>query len=100
MTAKDWMRAAAEEIAKLWPQRDHGRGDGYLTDEQRSSIATSLRTVIERHCPLQRDVAYMPVPRCETCSHWEHTSVTNYGRCLQLGIGSMRDFGCVRWEEK
>lgn len=45
------------------------------------------------------DVAYMPVPRCETCRHWQQGKhAGDYCRLLYITIPT--DFGCVRWEVK
>jgi len=87
--ALDWMTEAATEIAA-----------GIVLDANITNTRAGLRSIIARHCPLEPDVAYMPVPRCETCRHW-----TDWGSCEKLpwNDGHVRtepDFGCVKWEAK
>lgn len=59
-------------------------------------------------------VAYMPVPRCETCAYWhggaEGSNESSDGRktCIEPTISpeqmdevmTLPDFGCVQWKEK
>lgn len=79
---------------------------------------STLEWVAERihaHCPFKRDVAYMPVPHCESCAHWRHMHA-NQGGCGYANNGedierrlwadmyddvvTSADFGCVQWKEK
>lgn len=65
------------------------------------------------------DVAFMPVPRCEHCQHWEqHDSFTPTGECRQIeandngpvnpsaimpveaSLTTRSDFGCVLFQAK
>lgn len=97
MVVKDWMTEAADELASHF---SFGGGrDSYVTDEQRSNVARNYAAIIAKHSPFKEGVAYMPVPRCETCVHYDN------GRCNEVRphIGRLRvapDFGCVRWEAK
>jgi hypothetical protein len=73
-----------------------------------------IRTIIFSHCPLEEGVAYMPVPRCETCKHYEaYPPHARYpedtqGSCNNENIKIVSDdqfavrpdFGCVQWEAK
>lgn len=60
-------------------------------------------------------VAYMPVPRCDSCTHWDPHDKLKIGWCnLQrtkpwatkiraedgAGILTNADFGCTEWEVK
>lgn len=55
-------------------------------------------------------VAYIPVPRCETCIHWKARGIRRYceNRGLRLRasltfispLETEPDFGCVQWEAK
>lgn len=56
---KNWVESASKEIADLWPVSHHGKGDDYLTPEQRTNIAENLAEVIARHCPFEKDTAYV-----------------------------------------
>lgn len=67
--------------------------------------------IITDHCPLKLDVAYMPVPRCESCVHFEidPSYINPSGRCKEASVWSdcndytiyvSADFGCVQWKEK
>ena len=92
---KDWMMAAAEEINTKFLAK------AITTD-------FTIVTIIRRHCPFEDGVAYMPVPRCETCKHWfERPPVheVKAGECVALSVGNRTmftagDFGCIRWEAK
>ena len=94
--AKDWTMNAAIEICKL---KGSERYEGYVSE------------IIGKHCPMLPDVAYMPVPRCDSCGHWEldPAYMDPVGRCLnkESKIGSDcndytimtdADFGCVQWK--
>ena len=64
--------------------------------------------------PFERDVAYMPVPRCESCARW--TRKTGRGGTCGLACDddvvpipvlvtagpllTREDFGCVQWKER
>lgn len=67
---------------------------------------------------LQPGVAYMPVPRCDSCQHWEprdgdgddgtghcwfHTERHGEAKMypdMYDAIITTADFGCVQWEAK
>lgn len=124
MIVKDWVTPAAIEIDQ--------RFCGDFPNVQ------AIALVIERHCPfkrgaayiqVERDVAYMPVPRCETC-RWYAESQSGLGRCrlfssddevrnthridrkaiaygesaafadVRAELGVSKSFGCVQWEQK
>lgn len=54
-------------------------------------------------CPFHKpDVAYMPVPRCETCHWWSRISDTRgeCGQVYQIDQSVPPNFGCVEWKEK
>jgi hypothetical protein len=116
MIVKDWAQEAAKELASYF---SFGPGrDSYVTDEQRQRVADSYRTIILKHCPMLPDTAYMPVPRCETCKHWDLDTVTSVntaectlptmvarvmydgGEKINFRMRTQHDFGCVRWEAK
>lgn len=105
---KDWAREVAKELASHF---SFGSGrDSYVTDEQRQNVADNYAAIIVKHCPFKPNVAYMPVPRCETCAHYEKAPFEDgIGQCrnedLKLAPGERRmviqeDFGCVQWEAK
>lgn len=111
---KDWIAEAAREI-------DQGTG---VDNEEFTA------QVIRERCPFKPDVVYMPVPRCDSCKHWENGTDLSVGACtLTYGEDSGRlrlrsapdskayadvggdefgrpvliatpDFGCVQWEQK
>ena len=101
MTIKeDWAMAAASEI---------------MLKITAKTITTdfTVADIIEKHCPFKRDVAYMPVPRCDRCKLWTPRPELDAGRCglrekssaklwpeLYDGIITTADFGCVQWEAK
>lgn len=111
ITSKDWAQKAASKIAELWPAPEHGKGDCYLTDEQRKNIADHLAALITAN-----------EPRCETCRFWLQDG-RDFGLCRMSSIDetfldlppveqrlfTSRDlravttqahFGCVQWEAK
>jgi hypothetical protein len=110
---KDWIAEAAKELASHF---SFGVGrDNYVTDEQRQGVANHYASIISKHCPLKPDTAYMPVPRCETCKHWERgvfedsKEPSHGGTCFNpelqaFGGGQTIEtgevFGCVQWEAK
>ena len=73
-----------------------------------SGNLVELANLINNMSRFKVDVAYMPVPRCETCKYW--TSHT--GACTEISIDAPKmprgslllittaDFGCVRWKAK
>lgn len=98
MIVKDWAQTAARAIAEQ---------TGYGND----AADSWMRDIILKHCSLKPDTAYMPVPRCDSCRHWQLD--LNYkepsGRCDAAKVWSdcgdytimtSRDFGCVQWEAK
>lgn len=107
MIPKDWSREAAREVARVT-----SRDQVYEEDPQRVAY---FQSIIEAHCPLKRDVAYMPVPRCDGCRHWSQYKSPYFedqGAC-QLGraeqgklwadegaVNTFADFGCAQWEAK
>ncbi len=78
---KDWTLAAAEEIY-------HGGEHGEHLDTDPDIIAA----VIGKHSPFKEGVAYMEVPRCQTCAHWdiEHKGHWDAHECKFLS----QDFCC------
>lgn len=87
MSAKDWLAKAIDEIATEVYETS-GPGTGIHVDE--------MRAIFDKHCPFKTDVAYIPVPRCDSCAHW--TGMPSYwGSCKQLVITTPPDFGCVQW---
>lgn len=56
---KDWILEAAEEIY----------------DGKDSGVRVIVEAISE-HCPMTPDVAYMPVPRCDACRHWDRETMT------------------------
>jgi hypothetical protein len=112
----DWVIAVARRICfRLGKVRREGDG----VQPELSSL-NMVRLLIEEECPFKDSVAYMPVPRCETCRHWDRNIsegtrvIEEQGRCLMMYEGSKTkiwpeyrddimtsaDFGCVQWEAK
>ena len=102
---RDWIVEAVDEIM-TWIG-----SAGNDTRTENEIIAT-----IRLHSPFKDGVAYMPVPRCETCSEWRarpddhYEAVEQTGECTsKLGpwsdchdytILTGNDFGCVNWKAK
>lgn len=112
---KDWTQEAAIAIAEL---------PFTMIDEVVLPSVADIQTVIVAHCPMKPDTAYMPVPRCDSCKHWQ-ADQQRFGVCRLLEHGNYaRDlgvsrlavaadasegsaefitqgsFGCVQWEAK
>lgn len=93
--SEDWAEKAAEKIAALWKGDTHGRGDGYITDEQRAQLVDTFNRIIQWHCPFKKDVAYTeavepPLLQCSDCHNTESCAGAmarhfNHGRCLRCG---------------
>ncbi len=103
---KDWTLDAAEEIFNNLDEIN-------LIEEHRKGTVPWIKGIIVQHCPFKPDVAYMPVPRCETCAHWDNLATENkhHGACrlyehdvyAPVSFSRMvttENFGCVRWKEK
>ena len=104
MKIMDWALIAAREIVEMVPP----------ADALPTYKAIFVYNIIRTHCPFEPDVAYMPVPRCDSCAHWipvkhlEHT----WSACEELSTGRVAstegddviqtraDFGCVQWKAK
>ncbi len=116
-TTKDWMQEASNEITAQ--QIELGR-----------LSRVNVPAIIAKHSPFKENVAYMPVPRCETCGHWTRNRYdASNGSCVLTegsdGGGSAStysdskayatvggdefdvpvlytrvDFGCVQWKAK
>jgi len=103
----DWALAAAQDI---------GEGSEWDGDD-------TIVEKIKKHCPFKPDVAYMPVPRCDGCRHWDHECVTGVGTAecfrpemsakvdvtplntgetinINFQMRTKADFGCTLWEGK
>lgn len=83
----NWALDVAEKIKRL--AREH--------EDLHIDVADIL-PIIAKHCPFKPDVAYMPVPRCETCRYMDPR--VSLPLCLKLNLAVTRDFGCVQWEMK
>ncbi len=96
---KDWVRAAAEEIASDCSKDCANR---YRVDRIAATIAEAS--------PFVPDVAYMSVPRCDACAHWHgpQRDATGREQRTEPSISpsqmdefmTLPDFGCVRFESK
>lgn len=108
---KDWIVEAAEELASHFAFGSWR--DDYVPDEQHTFITRTYAAIISRHLPFKEGIAYMPVPRCSSCKHWDLDDADgSYGACLLSGLGSqvhgdsedcvktLPDFGCVQWKAK
>lgn len=88
--ADDWMEEAADDIAG------------------KDLNCFAIVEVIARHSPFKDGVAYMPVPRCDTCAHWRPDRSLMTGDCHLINdncggnsiLETDADFGCVQWQEK
>lgn len=96
--SQDPVSAAAAAIADLCD----------LGPEGQRAVADA----IYEHVPFTPGVAYMPVPRCESCRHWKQRAAKE-GECYRPalegalmcppGLAPMltaAGFGCVHWEAK
>ena len=104
---KDWAVAAAEELVDV--DLNAGLGGRF----RKTAVAEAL-DIIVKHSPYKQDTAYMPVPRCDVCMHWDKDVIEpTEGSCLLMfeadakvwpdyrdGINTKADFGCVQWKEK
>ena len=93
-TVVDWTLSAARDIQFYCGL--------YRGAPENLSVYHLAAAIIKEHCPWKPDVAYMPVPRCDTCRHWErhasngvcsrHSDKTREALCTE------GDFGCVQWD--
>lgn len=102
---EDWITEAAKEIS-------HETG---LVPPGKMEVDEVIE-ILHRHSPFKDGVAYMPVPRCNGCRHWnkDNSYVDSTGECgLQNSpegkvssdcgdytIYTTGDFGCVQFETK
>lgn len=89
---KDWMRAVEEEVERR--QFEAGR-----------LCSVGIAEIVAKHCPFKPDVAYMPVPRCDSCARWARPDPKQDGICTlwkgnRIVVTTSADYGCVRWEAK
>jgi hypothetical protein len=91
---KDWIADAVQKINDEYPR--------VLRDCNDQTPLPWLFAVIREACPFKPDVAYMPVPQCETCANYRTSLLhkPNEGYCDMLVSFVTADFGCVRWEAK
>lgn len=61
-----------------------------------SAIGFSGQIFLDEHSPFKEGIVYMPVPRCETCTHFGRSPGVLH--CDLLEISVTADFGCVRWK--
>ena len=95
---RDWMHDASDDIRE---------STGDLEN-------TEIHEIIAKHCPFKPNVAYMPVPRCDSCKWWHggadglNESLDGRKTCTEPTVpGEQMDefmtlpgFGCARWEGK
>lgn len=91
--AVDWVKNAALDIQRI-----------------DTPTVVEICDVIESHLPFKKDIAYMPIPRCDTCKHWTHRGIRDYcgHPALRLRdsllfvppLETTGNFGCVQWEAK
>lgn len=92
MKLNNWMQDASNEITAQ--QIELGR-----------LSRVDVPAIIAKHCPFKPDVAYMPVPRCDSCARWARPDPKQDGICTlwkgnQIVVTTSADYGCVRWEAK
>ena len=84
--------------------------------------------ILQELCPFDQGIAYMPVPRCDSCRFWEmsrhdstrgecaltewddldgHAHARSKAKaqaggheCGSAALETVADFGCVQWEKK
>ncbi len=111
---RDWMQRAVEQIC--WDAKLVVFGITPEAQAAQRTIFNNVRAAIEKECPFQKDVAYMPVPRCDSCAHWMKPILpVIYGECRKLSyqefpqpcstdedncFQTIADFGCVEWEAR
>lgn len=83
--ADDWAVEAAKEIATRMARHYDWAGRGLIAE-----------TAIIKHCPFKPNVAYMPVPLCQTCVHWDREEVTiaETAECLHPNMSAI-----VHWSD-
>lgn len=94
MIVEPWVERAVKEILE----------DGITFNVEQ------IKAIIALNCPFEEGVAYMPVPRCETCAHWsEFRNVDGEGECKKMQmptsggvyyLQTTADFGCVQWKAR
>jgi hypothetical protein len=67
--------------------------------------AQEIADVIAKHSPFKDNVAYMPVPRCETCVHFVPypSEKPNGGTCIGPTLAGETipiSFGCIEHKDK
>lgn len=76
-------------------------------------LVERIVTILDLHSPFKDGVAYMPVPRCDSCLHWDNIGSANkyHGVCrlsdhdpaslaVTLRMNTHACFGCVSWSPK
>lgn len=91
---KDWVAEAAQQIYAVVHPNKH-----YVSTEARHDEEHYIASIIDKHSPFQRDVAYMPVPRCETCQFMRE-SPNIKPHCTYLNMQTIPKFGCVAWRSR
>lgn len=99
MIKKDWVLETCNDII------EHVRsGTGPLRIS-----ALDICDIITKHCPSTPGVAYMPVPRCDGCKHWDPAPrALPDGICRNTSgiwftggepyLMTAPGFGCIKWE--
>lgn len=82
VVVKNWITEAASEIADTYGKHPITDTDGYAQ-------------IIEKHCPFKRDMAYMPVPRCDQCKHGYYIEEHARVHCERMDRRFDPDFRCV-----
>jgi hypothetical protein len=98
----DWLEAIEDELTS---------GGGPLTQQE----AELVTAAIKKHTPFKPETAYMLVPRCEACAHWQQwdpykgvcampsvarVDLAHMWASMDGRIFTTIDFGCVQWEAK
>ena len=100
-TINDWAAKAARKI------RSEHRGCKEGPTQER--IAAIIEMFAEPLIQPVKGVAYMPVPRCDRCMHWDNgecakPSMSFLDNSTSLSQGGVLftgpSFGCVQWEEE
>jgi hypothetical protein len=102
---KVWTRSCGGKLHRQYPKNWITDAAREIHDNRHNSVGRVI-TIIAKHSPFKLvDVAYMPVPRCETCAHFipYPGALLVGGTCIGKDLAGETvniDFGCVQWKEK
>ena len=94
--AEDWVIDAAEDIM------NEDIREGFHGHYHETGVK-QIVNIIRRHSPFKDGVAYMLVPRCDGCRHWNEYHECRNDLHIDIPVEIIRtapNFGCVQFEAK